>query len=120
MNTITYVLVNKDLKMSAGKSMAQVAHAIMTAYVPADLKAYNTAKQRTVVVLEATASQIENLCMYLDERGVKSEYVIDEGVNEIPTMSTTALAVQPFDIEDKEKRSMFSGFKLYKHGRFQR
>jgi hypothetical protein len=75
--------------------------------------------QRTVIVLEGTAQQIDGLWSYLYDRGIRAEYVVDEGYNEISTMSTTALAVETFNIEDKEKRDMFRGFKLYKHGWFQ-
>ena len=120
MNTIQYIVVNKELKMSSGKAMAQVAHAIMTAADYEDLDRYFDAVQRTVIVLEGSGRQILNLYDYLKQRGVSSDYVIDEGTNEIPTMSVTALATEAFDIEDIEKRNMFSGFDLYKHGMFQR
>lgn len=120
MNTIQYVVVNKDLKMSAGKAMAQVAHAIMNAVMYEDRRSYIKAKQRTVIVLEGSENQIRNLEEYLAERDINSDYVIDEGANEIATMSITALATEVFDIEDTEKRNIFSGLKLYKHGRFQR
>lgn len=100
--------------------MAQVAHAVLLNSRPNDLRLYKNSTTRTVIVLEASEPQIDNLWLYLDDRGIRSESVIDEGANEIPTMSTTALAVEPFDIEDKEKRDMFRGFKLYQHGRFQR
>lgn len=120
MNTIQYIVVNKELKMSAGKAMAQVAHAVSLVSKTKDIRLYNKAKQRTVIVLEGTGSQIENLALYLYERGVHCEYVIDEGVNEIPTMSITALATEQMDISDEENRQMLRGFRLYKHGRFQR
>lgn len=120
MNVITYVVVNKDLKMSAGKAMAQVAHAIMNTITEDGLDDYGDALQRTVIILEGTGSQILNLFNYLGLRDISSGYVIDEGVNEIPTMSITALATEPFDIEDQETRDIFRGFKLYKHGLFQR
>jgi len=120
MNTIQYIVVNKDLKMSAGKAMAQVAHAVSLVSKTKDIRSYNKAKQRTVIVLEGTGSQIENLALYLYERGIHCEYVIDEGVNEIPTMSITALATEQLDVADEEMRTMFSGFRLYKHGRLQR
>lgn len=119
MNTIQYIVVNKDLKMSAGKSMAQVAHAVSLVSKTKDIKAYNKAAQRTVIVLEGSAWQIQNLALYLHERGVRSQYVVDEGVNEIETMQITALATEQFDI-DAVERDMFRGFGLYKHGLFQR
>ena len=120
MDTITYVVGNKDLKMSAGKAMAQVAHAIMTAATYEDIDNYFQAKQRTIIVLEGSGQQILALYDYLKQRDVSSDYVVDEGVNEIPTMSVTALATEAFDIEDRDTRDMFSGFDLYKHGMFQR
>lgn len=119
MNTIQYIVVNKDLRMSAGKAMAQVAHAVSLVSKPRDIRSYNKAKQRTVIVLEGTGSQIENLALYLYERGVRAEYVIDEGVNEIPTMSVTALATEQMDVSDEENRTMLRGFRLYRHGMFQ-
>ena len=106
--------------MSAGKAMAQVAHAIMTAATYEDIDNYFQAKQRTIIVLEGSGQQILALYDYLKQRDISSDYVIDEGVNEIPTMSVTALATEAFDIDDIEKRNMFSGFDLYKHGWFQR
>lgn len=120
MNTIQYIVINKELRMSAGKIAAQTAHAVSLVSKSKDIKAYNNAKQRTVIVLEGTGSQIENLALYLYERGIHCEYVIDEGVNEIPTMSITALATEQMDIANEENRKMLKGFRLYKHGLFQR
>lgn len=100
--------------------MAQVAHAVNLVSKAKDIKAYNNAKERTVIVLEGTGTQIENLSLYLYERGIHAEYVIDEGVNEIPTMSITALATQQMDVSDEENRKMLKGFTLYRHGLFQR
>lgn len=99
--------------------MAQVAHAVSLVSLTRDLQTYHTASQKTIIVLEGSAAQIENLYRYLKERGIRSDFVIDEGVNEIPTMSTTALATEQLDIDEVD-RDMFKGFKLYKHGRFQR
>lgn len=119
MNTIQYIVVNKDLKMSAGKAMAQVAHAVMYAADLKDVALYADAKKRTIIVLEGSGEQIKNLYNYLEERDVNCDYIIDEGVNEIPTMSVTALATGVIDIDDEETRGYFWGFELYKHGRFQ-
>ncbi len=120
MGTIQYVVVNKSLKMSAGKAMSQVAHAIMYSINPGDVELYLESPQRTIVVLEGTGEQIKNLYQYLDERNVTCDYVIDEGVNEIPTMSVTALATGVINIDDEDTRQYFQGFELYKHGIFQR
>lgn len=114
MNTIQYIVINNDLEMTPGKAAAQVAHAVSLVSKPKDIKAYNKAKQRTVIVLAGTADQIKNLGLYLYERGIKAEYVVDEGVNEIPTMTVTALATEQFDIADEDTRQMFEGFELYR------
>lgn len=99
--------------------MAQAAHAANLVATTKDIRSYKNAKQRTVIVLEGTGSQIENLAKYLYDRGIRSEYVIDEGVNEIETMAITALATEQMNISDDENRKLLRGFKLYKHGVFQ-
>lgn len=113
MDTIQYIVVNKDLNMSVGKVAAQVAHAVNTAATEDDINAYFDANQRTVIVLEATGEQIRNLRDYLSARQITSDYVIDEGVNEIPTMSLTALATEQLDVDNQEVRDFFAGFNLY-------
>ena len=126
MNTIQYIVVNKDLGMSIGKVAAQVAHAVNMAATEDDINAYFDANQRTVIVLQATSEQIRNLRDYLALRDISSDYVIDEAtrsnlntfngrgrVNEIPTMSMTALATEQIDITDEEVRNYFAGFDLY-------
>ena len=99
--------------MSIGKAAAQVAHAVNMAATEDDINAYFDANQRTVIVLQATGEQIRNLRDYLALRDISSDYVIDEGVNEIPTMSMTALATEQIDITDEEVRNYFAGFDLY-------
>jgi peptidyl-tRNA hydrolase len=113
MNSITYIVVNKDLEMSAGKVAAQVAHAVLQNSTLDDLNTYHRGVERTVIVLEADTEQIRNLDEYLGERNIQAKYVIDEGVNEISPMSITALAVSPFEFDDTEKREIFKGFRLY-------
>jgi len=113
MNTIQYIVVNKELGMSPGKAMSQVAHAVSATAKFEDINKYQRANQKTVIALEGTSDQIVFLNQYLADRSIRSEFVIDEGVNEIPTMSVTALATEQFDIEDEEKRSYFKGFELY-------
>lgn len=78
-----YVVVNKDLDMSAGKVAAQVAHAVARLDVEAPAE---------MIVLESTTEQLHNLERYLNDMGVPNSLYIDEGVNEVPPMSATALA----------------------------
>jgi peptidyl-tRNA hydrolase len=103
--TRMYILVNKDLKMSKGKTAAQVAHA-------ASRVAENNGAAETVIVLEAHESQLRNLSQYLFDKDIHNVLYIDEGVNEIPPFSITALGVAPIDDEDDETRELFQGFPL--------
>ena len=70
-NPILYVILNKELNMSAGKAAAQTAHAV------AMLGNFNNAfidfNKRTVIVLEAeNEAQIRNLNEYLFNEGLSS------------------------------------------------
>lgn len=111
-DTILYVIINKSLKMSAGKAAAQTAHAV--ALLGDKVKDFTTATRRTVIVLEAdSAEQIRNLSIYLEEAGIFSDYYIDEGSNEVPPYSITALAVEPFYANDEAKRQIFADLELF-------
>lgn len=106
-----YVLVNKDLKMSRGKACAQVAHAV------ARMKPYTP---DVMVVLEATTEQLHNFDKYLETVGLGHVLYIDEGANEVPPFSITAMAVEPINEQESdfghwgEKSYVFSGFSLYR------
>lgn len=78
-----YVVVNTDLKMSIGKASAQVAHAVARIGITAP---------KIVIVLGATTEQLHNLDQYLTSAKIAHHLYIDEGVNEVPPMSATALA----------------------------
>lgn len=111
-NPILYVILNKELNMSAGKAAAQTAHAV------AMLGNFNNAfidfNKRTVIVLEAeNEAQIRNLNEYLFNEGLSSYYYIDEGVNEVGPYSVTAMAVEPIAAGDEERRQIFAPFNLY-------
>lgn len=111
-NPIIYVILNKELNMSAGKAAAQTAHAV--AMIQDKLPAFLDHNKRTVIVLEAdNQQQITNLWEYLDNEGLTSEYYIDEGANEVAPFSITAMAVEPIAAGDEERREIFSGFSLY-------
>lgn len=96
-----YVLVNKDLKMSRGKIAAQVAHAVARVDVPAP---------RTVIVLRASTEQLHNLDTYLERMNLPHHLYIDEGMNEVPAMSATALAVGNY--ADDYRPDYMEGFLL--------
>lgn len=111
-NPVVYIIINSELRMSAGKAAAQAVHAAMMIrdYTENFLDSY----KRTVIVLESKdAQQLENLWEYLDNAGIHSEYYIDEGRNEIDAYSITALAVEPIAHDDTEKREIFESFRLF-------
>lgn len=109
-NDILYVILNGFLDMSGGKAAAQAVHAAKM--ISKDNFTSNF--KRSVIVLQAdNCEQMRNLHEYLDRAGIKSEYYIDEGKNEVDAFSLTALAVHPFDSDDLEKREIFESFPLY-------
>jgi peptidyl-tRNA hydrolase len=111
-NPILYVVLNKELNMSAGKAAAQAVHAAMMLGSRGAKFAENT--RRSVIVLEAeNAEQIKNLDEYLSGTPLYSDYYIDEGVNEVGAYSVTALACEPIDASDERFREIFKPFKLF-------
>lgn len=116
MNPVLYVILNGSLNMSAGKAAAQAVHAAMM--LPeacrSEFSREDRPYRRTVIVLEANNSaQIEHLAQYLDSTGMCYETYIDEGENEVPPFSLTALAVETIDEDDDETRGIFASLPLY-------
>lgn len=111
-----YIFVNKGLKMSTGKSIAQGAHAACKAVeisYPEMVKAWNEFGFYTKMVMEARdENHLTTIQKYLSERNIKSVMIIDEGRTEIPKHSATALGVE---IIDKNVQGpIFQEFDLYK------
>jgi PTH2 family peptidyl-tRNA hydrolase len=129
-NPVMYILVNKGLGMSTGKVAAQVAHAACRSIHhavdrkyrdeavhtvdAADLGAYFD-KGETKIVLEVRDT--EHLLMaerYLNEHGIKTFLVIDEGRTEIAPHSPTAMATEIVDKADENVQFALGDFKTYK------
>lgn len=112
-NPILYVVLNGELNMSPGKATAQAVHAAMLLegnYPGLFVAAY----KRTVVVLEAQNGEaIKNMMEYLQGADIFCAYYIDEISEQGGPYQITALAVEPIDHDDIEKRSMFRDFSLY-------
>lgn len=105
--------------MSVGKSAAQAVHANQMAnaalITEEQRHQWALAPHRTVIVLEARDEKhLANIQQYLFERGIKTYYVIDEGVNEVDPHIITAMATEIIDGSDEVKRKSLSTFKLYK------
>ena len=108
-----YIWINKSLGMSAGKIAAQAAHAAML--VQKEDKDWGEHPQRTILVCEARDSEhMRNIQDYLGERNYLTQYVIDEGINEIEPMSFTAMSSEVVDRSDEEAQKVFGQFKLYR------
>lgn len=115
-NPVLYVILNGSLNMSSGKAAAQAVHAAMM--LPeacrSEFSRENRPYKRTVIVLEAeNSAQIDHMAKYLDSTGLYYETYIDEGANEVPAFSLTALAVETIDEDDSETRGIFSYLPLY-------
>ena len=110
MNPIMYILVNRSLGMSIGKTAAQVGHAVINAYQISDpaLRYYWDTHSYPKIILGAKDS--EEMWDFVAEAKLKCFNVIDEGRTEIKKDSYTATG---FEIVDKEKHGgLFKRFKL--------
>jgi PTH2 family peptidyl-tRNA hydrolase len=112
-----YLFVNKDLNMSPGKIAAQVAHAAVEAYVKSDPVKRSQWRlpemHYTKLVMEARNEQhIETIKKYLEDRGLQTVRIIDEGLTEIAPHQVTALGVEVVDKD--EVGDMFASFNLYR------
>lgn len=113
---VQYLFVNKGLGMSPGKLAAQVAHAACLSQRGSNHKmveAWYEFGFYTKLVMEARdAEHIRTIEKYLQERGIKSFIVIDEGHTEIPKHSVTALGVEVID--KNELGPIFKEFSLFR------
>lgn len=113
-----YIFVNKGLHMSAGKLAAQASHAAVEAYKISDpkaIEAWEYGKHYAKYVMQARdAEHIVNIKRYLEERNIRSELIIDEGLTEIEPHQVTALGVEIVDRGNKDTFATFSTFELYR------
>lgn len=120
---VMYILANKGIGMSPGKLAAQVGHGVGRAFVEAvkqtpDIVYLYMRKGETKIVLEVRDT--EHLLMaerYLNEHGVKTYLVIDEGRTEIAPHSPTVLATEIVDKEDEKIKFALADFKTYREAK---
>ena len=102
------IIVRKDLKMSAGKIAAQVAHASVEAWKKADKKIRDAWEREGAkkVVLQA---QNEKELLELKKKSGKlpTALIRDAGLTEIPPGTTTCLAIGPAREEEVDKLTGF-------------
>jgi peptidyl-tRNA hydrolase len=111
-----YLFLNKSLHMSVGKAAAQAAHAAIMAVIETyNPKFWTDAVHRYVIVLEARNEvHIRNIKDYLEERGIRARYIVDEGINEVDPQTITALATDIVDKDDARVQLALSSFDLYR------
>lgn len=118
MRPVIYVFLNKGLHMSVGKAAAQAGHAVAMSVInsPQELRAqWEDSVHRTVIVLEVLDTIfMQNAKEYLEQRGYHMLPIIDEGVNEVPPHSWTAMASQILNKEVESVEQAFSTFRLYR------
>lgn len=112
-----YVFLNSSLAMSTGKAAAQAVHAAAAGILitpAAWLNIWQNSPHKTVIILDARdESHLRNVSRYLADRGVESQAVIDEGVNETEPHTYTALATTVIDKADPHVEATMSSFQKY-------
>lgn len=115
---VIYIFLNKSLGMSAGKAAAQAAHAAVFATSESgesERNLWRVSPHKTIIVLEARdEAHIKNIRTYLDQRGIRTNMIIDEGVNEIDPHTITALSSSIVDKNSDNIKLSFSTFSLYR------
>lgn len=113
MNPVVYIFINKSLHMSAGKLGAQAAHAMAHAHLT-DTNWWKK-PHRTILIMEARDGEhMNSIQMYLLQREIPCNIVIDEGANEIDPHTPTALSTIVLNKDDAKIKKIMSTFKLYR------
>lgn len=119
-NPVMYLILNRGLGMSTGKTAAQAAHAAVEAYrrTPADSNLlrlwYKGGHYAKITLLGRNTEHMYNIGVYLSERDIEFAPIIDEGRTEIDALSFTAIGVPLVDKNDPHIVATFSSFELYK------
>jgi peptidyl-tRNA hydrolase len=119
MNPCMYIMVDKSLGMSTGKTAAQAAHAAVEAYIgtpESNLKrVWHRGGHYTKIILEADGwQQLQDALTYIEKRGFMCFPIIDEGRTEVKPYTATCFGVQIVDKDNAHVAATFSGFKLYR------
>lgn len=113
-----YLFLNRGLGMSTGKSAAQAAHAAVEAFRISDpslIHEWYLGGHYTKLVMAAVdAEHLGTIERYIEDRGFKTQLIIDEGRTEIVAHSATALGVEVVDKDDPHVAATFGAFKLYR------
>lgn len=89
------IIINKELKMSKGKTAAQAAHAALGAFLKAERlvsQAWRREGQKKIVVL---GENLATLKKQADLLNIPNFLVIDKGLTELEPGTITALGLGP-------------------------
>lgn len=93
------MVVNKSLKMSTGKIVAQIGHALFNVVATFNQKQelYDSWKegQDDIDLYEASIEEIKSLSSVLHKHNIPYSKIIDAGRTQIPSGSNTVLIVGP-------------------------
>lgn len=120
MNAVMYILLASPATtpMTSGKAAAQAAHAAVEAYRLTDPnsnlhKDWYVANHYTKIVLQAPDLAVAE--RYLNERGITTALIIDEGRTEFGGVLTpTALGCALVNKDNPHIQDSFAPFKLYR------
>jgi peptidyl-tRNA hydrolase, PTH2 family len=92
-------IVNKSLKMSKGKIISQVAHAItnLSSMMYNDTKLYKSwmANKKDIKIYQGVLEDIEELCNKAHKNEIRYAKIHDAGRTQIPSGSNTVLIIGP-------------------------
>jgi PTH2 family peptidyl-tRNA hydrolase len=95
------IAVRKDLKLSAGKMAAQVAHAAVNCALVAKRRKpewfdrWHDEGQKKVVVKVANLDELLRLKVVAEDAGLVTSLIADAGLTELPPNTTTVLGIGP-------------------------
>lgn len=93
------MVINKSLKMSTGKIVAQIGHALFNVVATFNQKQdlYNAwvESEDDLALYEASVEEIKSLSSVLHKHNVPYSKIIDAGRTQIPSGSNTVLIVGP-------------------------
>ncbi len=103
------IAVRTDLKLSKGKTAAQVAHAAVNCAFaskkkdPSTFEKWYSEGQRKVVVKVADLTGLFEIKMMADAQGMTNSVITDAGRTEIPSGTITCIGIGPGKGSDVDK-----------------
>jgi PTH2 family peptidyl-tRNA hydrolase len=95
------IVVRKDLKLSAGKMAAQVAHAAVNCALaskkrkPVQFDRWYNEGQKKVVVKVQDLAELYQIKLAAEDAGLVTSLITDAGMTELPPNTTTCLGIGP-------------------------